>query len=265
MKKQWDNNDSKLNSAERGNKISKSLKGKLFQEERKKNISLSHLGQKAWNKGLKIKDKNYLKNLKISHKRTINEWIQLYPTFAKIEEMRYNPDKPKEKEIQVHCKNHNCKNSKEKGGWFTPSYDQFFRRISAIEHIDGNDGVYFYCSDECKEECPIYGKPATYLIKQDMISAGHLEDPWYNSAEYLTWRAKVFELDNYICKFCGKPATVAHHINPQKIYPDQALDPENGIACCQECHFKYGHRDRWCTTGYLSALVCERIVRLQEK
>jgi len=28
--------------------------------------------------------------------------------------MRYNPDKPGEEEIQVHCKNHLCKNSKKK-------------------------------------------------------------------------------------------------------------------------------------------------------
>jgi len=36
-------------------------------------------------------------------------------------------------------------------------------------------------------------------------------------------------------------------------------------GCGQKCHFKYGHRDSWCTTGKLSALVCERIIKIKIK
>jgi len=41
---------------------------------------------------------------------SINEIKKKYPIFFKIEEMKYD-DKL---DIQVHCKNHKCKNSKEK-------------------------------------------------------------------------------------------------------------------------------------------------------
>ena len=105
----------------------------------------------------------------------------------------------------------------------------------------------------------------SYLIKQDLIAAGHLEDPWYTSTEYKIWRDYIFGLDDGLCVYCGKPATRAHHIYPQKTHPDQALDPSSGIACCEECHIKYGHRDRWCTTGFLSQLVCERIIKINKK
>jgi len=91
-----------------------------------------------------------------AHTFTIEYIKEKYKTFAKEEEMRYNPDKPGEKEIQVHCKYHKCKNSKEKGGWFTPSKEQFRARRDALEHNDGNDGSYFYHSEKCKQECCLY-------------------------------------------------------------------------------------------------------------
>ena len=206
---------------------------------------------------------NTRNKMKKSHLLTINDIKEKYPLFAKVEEMRYEPGKEKDSIIQVHCKNHNCPNSKEKGGWFTPTKSQLYERRRQIKNDIG--GCYFYCSDKCKEECPLYDKRVSQLIKEDLIAAGHIEDPWYTSGEYLIWRAKILELDNYICQFCGKPATIVHHINPQKVHPEQALDSENGLSSCEECHYKYGHRDRWCTTGYLSQLVCERIVRIKEK
>ena len=204
-------------------------------------------------------------HLKIYNRRTIEQWKKKYPTFAKIEEMRYNPDKPGEKEIQVHCKNHNCINSKEKCGWFTPkNYDQFVARIWSIENKDGKDGHYYYCSEKCKEECPLYGKHITELIREDKIRAGHINDPWYNSSEYKTWRNKVFELDDGLCVWCEQPATIVHHILPQKTHPELSLDPENGLSCCLDCHYKYGHKGE-CSTGNLGKLVCERIIKIKEK
>lgn len=267
-------------------KISNKNKGKIISEDHKLSISLAQTGKKVSAqqkekqrlvmkgrkdslKTRKLKSKKQLnryKNLneRVKYKLTIKQIIYKYSTFSKIEEMRYNPITLDEKEIQVHCKNHNCPNSKEQGGWFTPTYQQLYERMRQIEHELGTDGSYLYCSDECKQECPLFGKTTNQLIKEDQIRIGNIEDPWYNSQEYQVWRNQVFELDNHICQWCGNPATIAHHILSQKIYPNLALDPENGIACCQECHYKYGHRDSWCTTGYLSQLVCERIIRIKE-
>ncbi len=71
--------------------------------------------------------------------------------------MRYKPGSDKnEKVIQVHCKNHKCKNLKEQGGWFTLKYYYISNRIWSIETNQVSN--YFYCSDKCKQECSLYKK-----------------------------------------------------------------------------------------------------------
>ena len=70
---------------------------------------------------------------------TIEQIQEKYPIFAKEEEMRYHPETG---EIQVHCKNHNCPNSKEQNGWFTPTQDQRYHRMAALEYESGNGGEF---------------------------------------------------------------------------------------------------------------------------
>ena len=250
----WNKNKLNVYSNETKIKMSLAHKGKKFSEMHKKNISISNSNI----------TKETRKKMKISHLLTIKIIQKKYLIFAKMEEMRYKPGKEDEKVIQVHCKNHNCPNSKEQGGWFTPTKSQLYERIRQIEGPKGNNGSYFYCSIKCKQECPLYKKTVNQLIKLDLIAAGHIEEPWYNSQEYQTWRNKVFELDNGLCVYCGEKATIAHHILPQKTHPELSLDPKNGLSVCKECHYKYGHRDSWCSTGYLSQLVCKRISKFNK-
>ena len=87
---------------------------------------------------------------------TIEKVEKKHKLFSKIEELRYNPNKPEEKEIQVHCKNHLCPNSKEKGGWFTPTSGQIYHRANTIENPKGFGESNFYCSQYCKDSCPCY-------------------------------------------------------------------------------------------------------------
>ncbi len=261
MLKKHSEENSVYKTQEYRDKISKASlenwKDSKFQEKQKN----SRTGLKRSDK-FKKEQSNRFKG-HINARFTIEQWKEKYPTFAKIEEMRYKPGFEKEKIIQVHCKNHNCKNSKEQGGWFTPkNKDQLCGRMIAIE-TDNYGNAYYYCSDKCKEECPLFNKSVNQLIKQDQIRAGHIENPWYNSQEYQTWRNQVFELDENKCVWCGKEAIVAHHILPQKTHPELSLDPENGISSCKDCHYKYGHRDKWCLTGFLSTLICERIYNIK--
>ena len=216
-------------------------------------------GKKPWNKNKtniysketldklkKPKNENHKIKISITKSFSIKSWKKRYPTFAKVEEMRYNPDKPDEKEIQVHCKNHKCKNSKEQGGWFIPTKIQFFERIRQIEQINGNGGSYFYCCDQCKKECPLFkvkGDPYKFKIKL------------YTEVEYQTFRKVVLEREHEICEYCGEPANTVHHIMTQKLEPWHVLDPDYGVACCTKCHYKFGHKDE-CSTGNLSNKEC---------
>jgi len=241
------------------------LFGKKHSKETIKKMSQAKKGKTPWNKGktgiysektlkkFSEVSKNKIKftpemRAKWSQAKTlsIEDIQQKYPLFSKIEEIRYNPDN--KKEIQTHCKNHNCKNSKEKGGWFTPTRESFFTRIYRIER-DNIDGLYLYCSQECKNECVLYGKTDNQLIQPKTSLS-------YTSSEFQTFRHVVLKQANYKCEYCGSKATIVHHSRPQKLEPFFVLDPDYGIACCEKCHYKYGHKDE-CSTGQIAKIICK--------
>ena len=163
--------------------------------------------------------------------------------------MRYNPDNHSEKEIQGHCKNHNCKNSKEKGGWFTPTGIQLAERIRQIESKEGNGGSYFYCSQYCKDTCFLYN------IHGDPYRDNNKP---YTSGELDVFNKHILKRDNEICYYCNKHhATIVHHRRPQKLEPFFALDPDYAISVCKKCHYKYGHpTGSKYSTGNLAKIVC---------
>jgi len=200
--------EGKKHSEETKKKISKAQKGKTLSKEHREKISKAKKGNIPWNLGKahteeikkKISEakrgvrrkpfsKTTRKKLSESNKKknklTIKKIKEKYPFFSKIEELRYNPDKPEEIEIQVHCKNHNCPNSKEQGGWFTPTYGQLYERIRALERptymIENN----FYCSQECKDNCPCYN------LKSDL----------FQLSEYQQYYKKVWKYTNLSLKY----------------------------------------------------------------
>jgi len=56
--------------------------------------------------------------------------------------------------------------------------------------------------------------------------------------EYLNWRRKVFERDNYTCQNCGKRGVYleADHIKPWITHPESRYDLNNGRTLCNPCH-----------------------------
>jgi 5-methylcytosine-specific restriction endonuclease McrA len=235
-------------------KIGNSNKGKKHTEETKKKIGNANRGRKLSyetrqkiskaKRGIK-KSKKQINKLKLSIKQINSR----YPMFSKIEELRYNPDKPGEKEIQVHCKNHNCPNSKEQGGWFTPSKNALSDRISCLDRFNV-DHCYFYCSEQCKDMCPLY------RLRSDPFK--ELTKTKYTQEEYQQFREYVLERDNYKCQYCGQKAEHVHHERPQKLEPFFALDPDYAWSVCKKCHYKYGHKDE-CSTGRLSNKYCKEV------
>jgi len=253
-------NKGKIISDETKLKIGNFNRGKIISDETKLKMSLSHKGKR---KGIKF-SKKHRYNLKVSHvgkklsKSHINnlklsiEQIKLkYLIFSKVEEIRYKLEFENERIIQVHCKNHNCPNSKEKGGWFTPTRNQLYERIRQVEHPEGNGGNYFYCCEQCKQECPLFRLYPVSIINQNNLS----NEIYYTYSEHQTWRQEVLKRAKFKCEYCSKKATDVHHSRPQKLEPFYSLDPDYGIACCESCHYKYGHKDE-CSTGQLATKVC---------
>jgi len=234
----------RLTSSHKQN-IAKSRMGQIPGIETRKKLSLKSTGRKNAKKG-----KKYERSVYNTRRLTIDIISKKYPLFSKIEEMKYNPDKPEEYEIQIHCKYYECKNSKEYGGWFTPTYIQLYERIRQIEK-NGLDHIYFYCSQECKDLCPLYNSRGNDPFKD-------IDSP-YTRGEYETWIQEVKKLDNSECQICGaKDHIHVHHIIPKKLEPIFALDPTNGICLCEKCHYKYGHKDNKCKTVNLANKQCKK-------
>ena len=272
---EWKNNHSRkikgfCHSEETKERLKILRIGKKHKLESIKKMSLAKLGKKA-SLSTKIKMSESHKNNTYS-KLTIEKINSKYTFFSQIEEMRYNPDKPEEKESQVHCHNHNCSKSKEKDGWFTPNIEQLKRRIYELEKDDGNGGCYFYCPDGCKQTCPTYGKSVAQLIKEDEIRAGIIKEE-SPTGELHIFREEVLkrqrdELGYNECEYCRNKnlkELVVHHEYPRKTHPQFELDPDNGIVCCgmnseNKCHYKYGHRKGTpCSTGNLANKICTQV------
>jgi len=235
-------------------KIKNYQTGRVLSKEHRQSISKSHQGKKLSQNHRNAIQKSTTKR-SLYNELNIKDIQEKYPTFVKVEEMRYNSNNKNKLEIQVHCKNNKCKNSKEKGGWFTPNRGDLFSRIYAIEKPGGFGGSYLYCSNICKKECVLYDKKISTLIYEDQINSGQIKEPLYTSEEYKIWRDEVFKRADNKCEYCGIKASHAHHSRPQKLEPGFVLDPDFGVACCEKHHYEYGHKDE-CNTGKLANKIC---------
>ena len=138
------------------------------------------------------------------------------------------------------------------GEWFDPNVTQVCSRIRDIEGKPAGVGK-LYCSDKCKSACSVYKKRLYYAGYNPRSCRNNTK--LYTEYELSIWRKEVLRRADYVCEYCGELATNAHHIRPKKLEPFFALDPYYGLSCCEECHYKYGHKEE-CSTGNLAREVC---------
>jgi len=113
------------------------------------------------------------------------------------------------------------------GQVFVPCTSSLQSRIAAINgKVSGDNNLY--CSDECKQICPIFGQ---VLWPKD-------HKPYENiRPDQKQWATMVKERDNYTCQICGAigEQLIAHHIDPVINNPIESMDTDNGITLCKSC------------------------------
>jgi hypothetical protein len=118
--------------------------------------------------------------------------------------------------------------------WFLPKRTQVEARSQFIKGNSTSESR-FYCSEECKLKCPIFHKK---LYPKGTNPRKDRANQIYTESALRVWSKEVLKQAVNICEICGSKATLAHHIKPKKLYPNEALDIDNGIALCLKCHYK---------------------------
>lgn len=124
------------------------------------------------------------------------------------------------------------------GKWMKPTRLQVKNRIIAINTVDGGE-CRFYCSENCKTACPIYG--------QVKYPKGFKQATAREVVPLL--RQLVLNRDDYTCQKCWATTETAQlHVHHEKSYTlnkIMANDPDNCVTLCKECH-KWIHSQEGC-------------------
>jgi 5-methylcytosine-specific restriction endonuclease McrA len=115
------------------------------------------------------------------------------------------------------------------GKWMLPTTLQVNNRFQVFNGVRPGEHR-FYCSENCKQSCPIYHKK---LWPRGFKKA--------TSREVVPLlRQLVLERDGYICQKCGATTETAQlHVHHEKSYTlnkIMANDPDNCWTLCKKCH-----------------------------
>jgi len=180
---------------------------------------------------LKIQRKQYRKNNAERIKQQLNSSAKFdlyYDRLKRFEEVRCCPKNNKLLEVKcAYC-----------GRWFQPTNIQVKNRIRAFNGAQRGESR-FYCSENCKQACPIYD--------QNKWPKGFKKATSREVVPLL--RQLVLKRDNYTCQMCGATIETAelhvHHIISYMLNKMLANDPDSCITLCKECH-KRVHSQKGC-------------------
>lgn len=200
-------------SEETKRKMKESRKNYHLSEETKKKIGESQKGRNHWRWA------------------NVRGVIPLFDTYASqidwCEKVRRDP----EDKIILQVKCTYC------GKWYRPILRSVVNRIRSIYGKNLGENR-LYCSDECKDLCPIYGK-----IK---YSAEETNTKQYSREAQAELRQLVFERDGWVCIKCGSTCNLqCHHIEGIKWNPLESADIDACVTLCKTCHEEV-HRQKGC-------------------
>jgi len=145
--------------------------------------------------------------------------------------------------------NHSKLKGKDHPLYGIPKTEEHKRNMS-LNHADMNGdknpfkGKHHTIESKIKKSCSHRG---ISVEEFDGFYHEKYSDSINQSPEYKEWRTKIFERDNYRCRWCGSGGYLeAHHIKPKSKYPELMYDHENGITLCRDCHRSvYKHEEEW--------------------
>jgi hypothetical protein len=203
----------------------------------KKRISESNKGKHKHKhtKETKLKMKKTHRGM---HKEKLNNsWkggvkkknIPLYDTYAHQIEYAEQVRRNKEDSNILEVKCTYC------GKWHIPKRTDIWSRVRSLNGKQGGEGR-LYCSNECKQECPIYGK-VKYSTEENNTKK-------YSREVQPELRQLVFKRDKYTCQKCGsKKSLHCHHIEGIRWEPLESADIDKCITYCKHCHKEVHGKD----------------------
>jgi len=123
------------------------------------------------------------------------------------------------------------------GKWFNPTRQLVNNRIKALDgKISGEQRLY--CSKECKQLCPIFGKRKYSAEETNTKQLSREVQP--------ELRQMVFERDEWACIKCNETkALQCHHIEGIRWNPIESADIDICVTFCIKCHGE-AHKDKGC-------------------
>lgn len=193
--------------------------GKHHSKESKKKISLSRMGSKSWNEGLKFSKSHHSKVCPVCE-----EEFKSYINKCCSQECASSLMK------MIHIKTYiNCSYCSKK----------IIRKRSKLKLYKDH-----YCNNKCKNK---HASIIYVLDKNNNWRGGKSFEP-YSIAFNRSLKDAIRKRDNFICQICNQASKLSkrtlcvHHID----YDKNNCNPKNLISLCRPCHGKTnGNRKYW--------------------
>ena len=130
-------------------------------------------------------------------------------------------------------------------------YDKQYYKDHREEMIKQSIQYYECHREERKSQMKQYDKdhPEKHLKskKKELIKLGKTFDLNHKSMKraLISWSKTVRKRDNNKCTWCNSTQDlIAHHIWHKVFCPESALDVDNGITLCHDCHMEQHKLDK---------------------
>jgi len=244
-KKEWcENNKEQIKEYQKEWRENNKEQIKEWRENNKEQIKER---SKEWRENNKDHIKEYIKEYRGNNKEQIKDQIKEYSkSNAKYELYKDKltiDESPRlnENGISIEVKCRYC------GKYFIPTISQIQHRTYALNgQTPGEHSLY--CSNGCKESCPIYN--------QSKWPKGH--KPATSREVQPELRQMVLLRDNYECQECGSTESLhCHHIWPLNESPITSADVDECVTLCKSCH-KWVHMNvDGCGYGEMREYDCD--------